>query len=93
MGWETMGWETPGRETMGRETKKNSECSGVDFLHPASVRRLTPCRETALEADLQDLTSVAHKPSSFRIRKSDRPVAAHRGQAEPGSSFVGSPGR
>lgn len=30
-------------------------------------------RRTMLEADLQDLTSIAHEPSSFWIRKSDRP--------------------
>src|SRR6202030_2493467 len=45
-----------------------------------------------LEADLQDLTSIAHEPSSFWCRKSDRPVAAHSGKSKPGLSFIGSPG-
>src|SRR4051794_11077503 len=45
------------------------------------------------EADLQDLTSIAHEPSSLGIRKSDSPVAAHFGQLEPSATFVGSPGR
>src|SRR6478672_9705882 len=45
-----------------------------------------------LEADLQDLAVVADEPSRFRIRKSDRPVAAHLRQIEPGLSFIGSPG-
>ena len=31
------------------------------------------------EADLEDLTVVAHEPSGIRIRKSDRPIAAHLG--------------
>jgi len=48
-------------------------------------------RQTILEADLQDLTSVAHKPSSFRIRECDGPEAAHSGQVEPSAAFIGSP--
>jgi len=43
------------------------------------------------EADLEDLTVVAYEPPGVWIRKSDRPVAAHVGQFEPGTSFIGSP--
>lgn len=50
-------------------------------------------RRTMLEADLQDLTSIAHEPSSFWIRKSDRPEAAHSRQVEPSAAFIRSPGR
>src|SRR5207247_9460023 len=50
-------------------------------------------QQTALEADLQDLTPIAHEPSSFRSRKSDRPKAADSGQLEPSVSLIGSPGR
>src|SRR6266568_1191268 len=49
--------------------------------------------QIALEADLQDLTSIAHEPPSFRTRKSHRPEAAHLGQREPSVSLIGSPGR
>jgi hypothetical protein len=46
-----------------------------------------------LEADLQDLASIAHEPSSFWIRKSDGPEAAHSRQVEPSATFIRSPGR
>jgi hypothetical protein len=41
----------------------------------------------SLEADLQDLTSIAL--GRFRCRKSDRPVAAHGGQLENGCPSSG----
>ena len=50
---------------------------------------MLPC---VLEADLQDLASIAYEPSGLRIRKSDRPIAAYLGQAKPRASFIGSPG-
>jgi hypothetical protein len=50
-------------------------------------------RRTMLEADLQNLTSVAHEPSSLWIRKSDGPEAAHAKQVEPSAAFIWSPGR
>src|SRR6266852_9790521 len=46
-----------------------------------------------LKADLQNGASRAHQPSSFWTRKSDRPVAGHTRQREPGVSLIGSPGR
>src|SRR5579862_4257338 len=46
-----------------------------------------------LEADLQNLTVIADKPSCLRIRKTDRPVTAHLRKGEPRLSFVGSPSR
>src|SRR5438552_17323894 len=56
-------------------------------------RRAARYWQTALEADLQDLTSIAHEPSSFRSCESHRPEAAHVGQCEPSVSLIGSPGR
>jgi hypothetical protein len=57
---------------------------------------LTPSRAGAvpnvarsLEADLQNLTSIALE--RFRCRKSDRPVAAHAGQLETGCPSSGVP--
>src|SRR6266446_2596363 len=46
-----------------------------------------------LKTDLKNSTSRTHQPSSFWTRKSDRPVAGHTGQREPGISLIGSPGR
>ena len=48
-------------------------------------------RLSALEANFENLSVVAHEPSGFRIRKSDRPVTADLRQFEPGLSFIGSP--
>src|SRR5215469_12818225 len=45
------------------------------------------------ETNLQDETSVAHEPSSFRRSKTDCPIAAHSGQFVPGVSFIGCPCR
>jgi len=61
-------------------------------VSPALSRRC-PVSLAVLEADLQDLTAIAHEPSSFRCRKSDCPVASHSWQSGPGASFIGSPGR
>src|SRR5258708_4223069 len=44
-----------------------------------------------LKTNLQDLTSIAHKPSGVWIGERDRPVAIGLGQFVPGLSFVGSP--
>src|SRR5437899_8175390 len=60
---------------------------------PRTIHKAARYWQTALEADLQDLTSIAHEPSSFRSRKSHRPEAAHSGQREPSVSLIGSPGR
>ena len=46
---------------------------------------------SALEANFENLSVVAHEPSGFRIRKSDRPVTADLRQFEPGLSFIRSP--
>src|SRR5207248_1653035 len=47
---------------------------------------------SALEPDLQDLTAIAHEPSSSRICKSNCPVATHVGQLEPSATLIRSPG-
>src|SRR5258707_1121107 len=46
-----------------------------------------------LKTDLKNRAPRAHQPSSFGTRKSDRPVAGHTGQREPGISLIGSPCR
>src|ERR1700685_293510 len=50
-------------------------------------------RQSMSEANVQNLPSIAHEPASFRVGKSDGPVAADFRQSEPGGAFVGSPGR
>src|SRR5438552_17529526 len=60
--------------------------------HQGLSTRAARYRQTALEADLQNLTSIAHEPSSFRSRKSDSPKAAHSGQCEPSVPFIRGPG-
>ena len=47
---------------------------------------------TLLEPDVQDLTAIAHEPSSSRICKSNCPVAAHFGQLEPSATLIRRPG-
>ena len=46
---------------------------------------------TLLEPDVQDLTAIAHEPSSSRICKSNCPVATHFGQLEPSATLIRSP--
>src|SRR5437764_14421439 len=46
---------------------------------------------SALQPDLQDLTAIAHEPSSSRICKSNCPVATHFGQLEPSATLIRSP--
>ena len=47
--------------------------------------------KAALESDFQDVTSVAHEPSSSGIGKGDRPEAVHPRQFEPSTPFIWSP--
>src|SRR5947209_13877506 len=43
---------------------------------------------TLLEPDVQDLTAIAHEPSSSRICKSNCPVATHCGQLERSATLI-----
>jgi hypothetical protein len=77
---------------LGRLTRPVNRVEGFYPLCALKTSRREAMVTAALETDFQDMTSVSHKPSSSRIRKGDRPEAAHPGQLEPSTSFVGSPG-
>jgi AbrB family looped-hinge helix DNA binding protein len=68
-------------EELGR-FRAMSEAIGL-FLNPAFYGASSKSK-----ANLQNLTAVTYKPSSFRVCKTDCPVAAHFGQLESGAAFV-----
>ena len=75
------------------EDRKKLNCRTPPGKRDGQQARCAYGRRSMLEADLQDLTFIAHEPSSFWIRKSHGPEAAHSRQVKPSAAFIWSPGR